>query len=145
MVKCFQILNGVQILNGPKEIFYVGTHYPVLYFSTQQEISCPVLKSGKSLGIFPCIINSGIPVSFQGLRRDGKWASLEQRELDGTGSEPVLNARDQKFPLFPGKKIWYPKTRLGMQTSNKNVIFTLAFIIINANPVIFWVPVAGVR
>ena len=60
----------------------------------------------------PKIFNSGIPISFSGLRRDGKWASLEWRELDGTGMLGIGN-----FALFPGKKIWYPKMRPGMQTS----------------------------
>ena len=42
-------------------------------------------------------INLGIPVSFLGLRQDGKWASLEWWELDGTGSGPVLKAGISRF------------------------------------------------
>ena len=87
--------------------------YPTENFLSSTEIR-------DKLGIFPCIINSGIPVSFLGLRRDGKWASLEWRELDGTGSGPVLNAWDREFTAFSEKKIWYPKTRPGMQTSNSS-------------------------
>ena len=63
------------------------------------------------------LIKSGIPISFLGLRRDRKWVSLEWRELDRMESGPVLNARDWQFPTFSVKKISYPKTRLGMQTS----------------------------
>ena len=84
-------------------------------FGMGRDCSVPLGKflNGLEMGI----INSGIPVSFSGLRRDGKWASLERRELDGTGMGPVLNACDREFPAFSRKKIWYPKPRPGMQTS----------------------------
>ena len=71
--------------------------YPTGNFSSSTEIR-------EKSGIFPCIINSGIPVSFSGLSREGKWASLEWLELDRTGSGPVLNAWDREFPIFFWKK-----------------------------------------
>ena len=45
--------------------------------------------------------------------RDRKWASLEWRELDETGSGPVLNARDREFSAFSGKKNLVPKNETG--------------------------------
>ena len=50
------------------------------------------------------ISNSRIPVSFSGLRQDGKWPVLNGRELDERGSGLVLNARNGKFLGFSWKK-----------------------------------------
>ena len=57
------------------------------------------------------ISNSGIPNSFLGLRRDGKWPVLNGQELDGTGSGWSWVLRMGNFPDFLEK--WHS----GMQTS----------------------------
>ena len=72
--------------------------YPTGNFLSSTEIR-------EKLEIFQCIINSGIPVSFSGLRWDGKWASLEC-------SGPVISG------FFSEKNFGTQKTKPGMQTSN---------------------------
>ena len=52
--------------------------------------------------------NLGIPVSFLGLRRDGKWPVLNGQELYGTGSVWSWVLGMENFLDFPGKN-WYPK------------------------------------
>ena len=91
-------------------VLYYYFQYPTRKFSTSTEF-----KEFRELKYK--ISNSGIPVSFLGLRRDGTWTVLNGCELDGTGSGLVLNARDGNFPEFSGKKVATPKTRPGTQTS----------------------------
>ena len=53
----------------------------------------------------------GIPVSFSELRWGKKWAVLNGRELDGTGSGWSRILRMGNFTNFPGKT-WYPKNKI---------------------------------
>ena len=67
------------------------------------------------------VLKGGLPVLIW--YNFNKWnlgIPFHFRDWDGMGSGPVLNARDQEFSAFSGKKIWYPKTRPGMQTSKFN-------------------------
>ena len=76
------------------------------------------------------IFNLGIPISFSGLRQDGKWPVLNGRELDGTGSgwSQVLETENflDFFEKNPVPEKWY----LGTQTSKiiKLVWINLYFI-----------------
>ena len=87
----------------------------ITYFSTQQEISCPVLNSRKSLE-FICVIkfgNSRFIFRTETGREAGslKWVGLRR---DGKG--PVLDAWDEKFSKFFWKKLGTGKSGSGMQT-----------------------------
>ena len=53
--------------------------------------------------VYICYLNSRIPISFSGLRWDGKWVVLNARELDGTGSGWSLMLRTENFPIFGEK------------------------------------------
>ena len=82
------------------ENFWMGRYYSV-----------PLGKFLNGLKIYK-ISNLGIPVSFLGLRQDGKWPVLKWASI-----RQVLNAREKKFPTFSGKKFGTQKTRMGMKTS----------------------------
>ena len=50
------------------------------------------------------IINSGIPISFSGLRRDGKWPVLNEPELDKMGGLECLGRDVMTQKMRPEKQ-----------------------------------------
>ena len=101
-----------------------------------QEISCPVLKSGKSRGFSRVLLIREFQFHF--------W------DWDRTASGPVLNGgnktgrswmlRTGNFPLFSGKKIRNPKMWPGMQTSSLNLGNLI--IILHSSPLYQLYPLA---
>ena len=76
------------------------------------------------------IFNSGIPVSFSGLRRDGKWPVLNGRELDGMGSGWSQVLRMENFPDFFKKNPVPGKGHSGSKTPTTKPIFTMVLAVV---------------
>ena len=88
----------------------------ITYFSTQQEISCPVPNFGFYPN-FPKISNSGIPVSFLGLRRDENWPVPSGGTETGPGRGCSRMLGTGNFLDFSLKNPVPGKWHLGTQTS----------------------------